>query len=233
MLSARRQVQIDRWIRHLPAPAQPGARLLDVGCGNGSFLDQMRQLGWAVVGIEPDAGAVAVAKTGGLEVHQGLLDGGFAATAPFDAITLGHVVEHLHDPAGTLRHCLDLLRPGGWLWIATPNLQSAGHKRFGPAWRGLEPPRHLVIFTPYSLRGLLERIGFVEITQPRPDEAAEWYYLASAATEHGLAPERWTELPRSLRIELQAAARQANDQLREAPDTAEELVLLARKPSSS
>ena len=54
LLSSRRRRKTERLIRHLPSPASSGARLLDVGCGNGSFLEQMRLLGWAVVGLEPD-----------------------------------------------------------------------------------------------------------------------------------------------------------------------------------
>ena len=61
-------------------------------------------------------------------------------------MTLNHVVEHLHDPAGVLRRIAAILRPGGTLWIATPNLHALGHRRYGPDWLALDPPRHLVLF---------------------------------------------------------------------------------------
>jgi 2-polyprenyl-3-methyl-5-hydroxy-6-metoxy-1,4-benzoquinol methylase len=69
----------------------------------------------------------------------------------FDAITLSHVIEGVHDQVATLKSCWRLLKPGGYLWIETPNIYSYGHSRYGGNWRGLEPQRHLALFNWRSL----------------------------------------------------------------------------------
>jgi len=83
-------------------------------------------------------------------------------TPGYRHITLSHVIEHVHDPLKLLRQCFELLAPGGRLWLQTPNLRSLGHAVFGPAWRGLEPPRHLVLFDRATLMAALAGAGFRE-----------------------------------------------------------------------
>src|SRR5205814_1922110 len=60
-----------------------------------------------------------------------------------------------------------LLRPSGVLWLATPNLDSPGHRRFGPDWFGLDPPRHLVVFGARALADALSQAGFADVAQGR------------------------------------------------------------------
>jgi len=155
----------DAECRHLPPPPSTGGRLLDVGCGNGGFLMLARQAGWQVEGLDFDAGAVRAARSRGLEVHHGGIELLEQRTACYDVITLCHVIEHVHDPIATLRRLHALLKPGGRLWLDTPNLASLGAERFGPHWRDLDPPRHLVLFTHPSLIDSLSRTGFRSIQQ--------------------------------------------------------------------
>ena len=142
----------------IPAP-QDGATLLDVGCGSGAFMATMRGLGWRVQGVETDGQAVERARQMGLDVrHGGLEDAGFP-DASFDAITMAHVVEHVHDPVRLLGEARRILKPRGTLVILTPNSASLGHRHFGRDWRGLEPPRHIRIHNRANLRPLLEKAG--------------------------------------------------------------------------
>jgi 2-polyprenyl-3-methyl-5-hydroxy-6-metoxy-1,4-benzoquinol methylase len=153
-------------------------RLLDVGCGNGEFIAHMRDLGWQVVGLEPDADAVLAATgTLGLDVRQGSLEDTDFPAASFDAITMNHVVEHLPEPEETLRRCLGLLRPGGLLVMVTPNAYSLGHAKFGMDWRGLEPPRHFYLYNPKSIRALVTRAGFA-VRSLRTTAKGAMYLLA-------------------------------------------------------
>ena len=97
-------------------------RLLDVGCGNGRFLAQMRGLGWEVVGVEPDPEAARIAKERfGLEVFQDTLEEAKFPNDSFDAITMNHVIEHVPDPVGLLAESRRILKPGGKLVVVTPN----------------------------------------------------------------------------------------------------------------
>ena len=155
----------DAECRHLPPLPAGGGRLLDVGCGNGGFLLLARQAGWQVEGLDFDAGAVQVARARGLEVHHGGIDVMGERSACYDVITLCHVIEHVHDPITTLRRLHVLLKPGGMMWLDTPNLASLGAARFGPHWRGLETPRHLVLFCSASMSDALTETGFSSLRQ--------------------------------------------------------------------
>jgi 2-polyprenyl-3-methyl-5-hydroxy-6-metoxy-1,4-benzoquinol methylase len=158
---------LDRLVHHLSRPS-PGARLLDVGCGNGTLLLRMGALGWVGIGVDPDAAAVALARAARLDVRLGRVAESAFADGAFDAVTLDHTLEHFHNPVAELEECRRVLRPGGTVWIATPNLSGRAHRREGAAWLGLDPPRHLVLFTPASLRALLARIG-LGVTQLTED----------------------------------------------------------------
>lgn len=140
-------------------PPGESRRLLDVGCGSGDFLLRMRARGWTVLGVEPDPVAAAGARRSGLDVRDGMLTDAAFESDSFDAIVLSHVIEHVHDPIALLRECARVLRPGGTIVVMTPNLSSVGHRRFGEDWRGLEPPRHLHVFSVPSLRSCVERVG--------------------------------------------------------------------------
>jgi 2-polyprenyl-3-methyl-5-hydroxy-6-metoxy-1,4-benzoquinol methylase len=153
---------LDGDIRFLPST--PQGRVLDVGCGSGGWLEFMRELGWNTEGIDFDEGAVNFARQRGLEVRQGHLTQQQYPPGIFDAVVLCHVIEHVPDPVETLRECRRILKPGGKLVLMTPNCASAGHAVFKQDWRGLEPPRHLHLFSTRSMHLLLERAGFGKIS---------------------------------------------------------------------
>ena len=140
-----------------------GASLLDIGAGGGDFISTMRELGWMVSGVETDPVAAERAQARGLEVHHGDLESAGFADMSFDAITMAHVVEHLHYPGRLLDRCRKLLKPNGQLVILTPNSASWGHRRFGRDWLGLDPPRHLHLFNPRNMRQVLSTSGLTPL----------------------------------------------------------------------
>ena len=73
------------------------------------------------------------------------------------------MIEHVPDPIATLKECARLLKKGGKLVLATPNQESMSHRTFGKDWRGLEPPRHLHIFSPSSLNRALNQAGLNDV----------------------------------------------------------------------
>ncbi len=143
---------------HLQAKA--GGRLLEIGCGSGELLAGVRGLGWRVTGVDFDPVAAEVARRRGLDVRCGDLAGQAFAGGSFDAVTMFHLIEHVPDPRALLAECHRVLAPGGRLVVATPNLRSRGHRRFGAAWLELDPPRHLHLFAPMALQREVERHGF-------------------------------------------------------------------------
>jgi 2-polyprenyl-3-methyl-5-hydroxy-6-metoxy-1,4-benzoquinol methylase len=155
--------------------ALPQGRVLDIGCGSGDWLALMKDLGWRVSGLDFDENAVKVARVRGLEVACGALGEQDYPDDIFDAVTLSHVIEHVPDPIETLAECLRILKPGGILVVLTPNASSFSHGLFKQDWRGLEPPRHLHIFSNQSLAILAARAGFKNVTI-RPHMAGSVMY---------------------------------------------------------
>jgi len=182
-----RRAIIDWQMRHLPK-GNSRKWLLDLGCGNGEFLLRARSAGWEVVGADPDAKAVEAARGHGLEVRLGGVEALDPSVERFDVITLAHVIEHVHHPGEVLEACYRLLKPGGYLWLETPNITSEGHEVFGRNWRGLEPPRHLVLFTAESLRQALSRAGFIEVKVQSYFPLWEDIFGASQAIAEGIDP---------------------------------------------
>jgi SAM-dependent methyltransferase len=189
-MSRWRSARAGQFIRHLPAPRAANAQLLDVGCGDGAFLRVARALGYAGRGIEFDPAAAALAQRQGFEVFVGGVDDAAVAPGSVAQITLSHVIEHLHRPVDALRRLHDWLAPGGRIWLQTPNIASAGAQRFGAAWRGLEPPRHLVMFNAVALRLALERAGFEHVALLPPQLDAQFFIGQSKAIAEGRDPYR-------------------------------------------
>jgi SAM-dependent methyltransferase len=207
--------------------ACPRGRLLDVGCGGGKWLTKMRDLGWEVRGVDFDAEAVKAAARRGLRVDHGSLEAVGYPGGSFDAITLNHVIEHLPDPVSTLEECRRLLKPGGHLVVVTPNSASLGHWLFKGAWRGLEPPRHLRLFCPSSMRVALKRAGFshFEVRTVNSDDVL----MRSLALWAGLA-EPGGRLPMRLRAASLPLAMLEQALLVVHPEAGECLVVQALKP---
>lgn len=178
---------IDASMRHLPE-ATEGKQLLDLGCGNGAFLLRARSAGWDVFGVDFDSKAVEAAHSQGLDVRTGGVETLDPSIEQFDVITLAHVIEHVHHPVAVLQACYKLLKPGGFLWIETPNIASEGHRLFGSAWRGLEPPRHLVLFTLESMRNALSTAGFAEIKVQPYRPLCDDLFGTSKAIAEGIDP---------------------------------------------
>jgi 2-polyprenyl-3-methyl-5-hydroxy-6-metoxy-1,4-benzoquinol methylase len=179
-------------------------RLLDVGCGNGVFLARMKSLGWEAVGVELDEKAANVAKTElDLDVFIGTLEAAGFADESFDVITLNHVIEHVGDPIELLCQCRKLLRKGGRVVVTTPNADSLGHKIFQENWRGLEVPRHLMVFSLRTLVQLASEAGLSIGALRTSARAAHALYLESRLLGVG----RWTNdaWPRSgTRLKLES-----------------------------
>ena len=139
-----------------------GGRLLDVGCGTGVFLGEAQHSGhWELMGVEPSPQAAAYAQeTLGIPVLAQRFNEADLPAGYFDVITMWNVLEHLGSPIGDLCRAYQLIRPGGWLVLTIPNVDSIGAKLFGRYWMGWDLPRHLYLFPQKQLRRILGEIGF-------------------------------------------------------------------------
>jgi len=178
MFSPARRDRMQWSMRHLPRP--PG-RLFDLGCGNGDFLTLARSVGWDCTGADFDEAAVAAARKQGHVVYHSGAEALAGFRDHFDLITLSHVIEHVYDPADVLAACFQALKPEGRIWIDTPNIDATGARLFKRYWRGLEAPRHLVLFNHDSLSGLLANAGFSDVRDAPYRPLADWMFTASSA----------------------------------------------------
>jgi SAM-dependent methyltransferase len=166
----------------LHIPWQGQGRLLDFGCGSGRFLERMRRRGWKVTGLDTSALAVhRVQSNLGLPVLLGSLPHSELEPESFDVVTMWQSLEHVHDPRAVLRETNKLLVDGGKLFITTPNIDSLAFRWFGPAWYGLDLPRHLTHFTPTTLQVMLERAGF-RVQEVRMVRHSSWLRASARLT---------------------------------------------------
>lgn len=140
-----------------------GTTVLDVGCGSGIFLDALRRAGASVlIGIEPSGinAELAAKMVQGAEIHKSLYDEVELPEKSFDLITALDIIEHLYRPGDFFRFASRLLRPGGVLFIKTPNWNAA--RRYGIGWAGLhQDAEHVYYFDRNSLENYLSRAGIL------------------------------------------------------------------------
>ena len=184
------------WKRRLRKllPYRTEGNLLDVGAGIGQFLHHAQPFFTSVTGTEVSASAIKISREKyEIELSAGQLHETNVRPGSFDNITLFHVLEHVHDPAGLIACCKDLLRPKGVMFIAVPNdvlawtsrlkklgkrLKLAPFEKFSPilgiARAGASREIHLSHFTPAVLRRLLETAGLNVV-----HESLDPYYAAN------------------------------------------------------
>lgn len=135
--------------------------MLDIGAGTGAFVNYMQSNGWRAEGLEPDDAAIRrAAAVYGLQLKSSSelfnLD-----TGKYDAITMWHVLEHVHDLHGYIEQLKRIIKPGGRIFIAVPNYTcyDAGH--YNAAWAAYDVPRHLYHFSPASMNTLMQEHGCI------------------------------------------------------------------------
>ena len=148
-------IQKKRLIEKLTPGSSRQNSILDVGSGTGAFLNTMKQSGWKVTGLEPDENAKRKAK----ELYQlslGSSENLFSLPAEsLDAITMWHVLEHVHQLHAYLKQLRKILKPGGNLFIAVPNYTSFDQHIYKEYWAAYDVPRHLYHFSPWAMNKLL------------------------------------------------------------------------------
>lgn len=180
----------------------PEAKIIDIGCGCGEFIGILKEEfpGWDIVGVEPNPQA---AQTGrdmwGLDIRTGSLDELDLPRDHFDLVIFTHVVEHVTEPLKALTAIRDLLKPGGWLFGETDNLECLDAKVLKRHWGLLHVPRHLYFFTPDTVDQMLRAAGFDQVqlqqTYNPGGWAVGWQFLLEEKLFNRITPGRTSYYP--------------------------------------
>lgn len=156
--------------------------LLNYGAKTGYFSHRMERRGWKVTSLERyhEERLFSLEMFHHRMMDMSELDKLHAGT--FDVITMWHVFEHMHHPHELLDRFYELLRPGGVLVMACPNIRSTDAMYYGPYWAAYDVPRHLWHFDPVSLAQLLHRHGFTLMHHERmPFDS---FYISILSEKH-------------------------------------------------
>lgn len=148
--------------RHKPGKG----RLIDIGCGYGFFLAEMkRRGGWQLQGMDVSSTAVGYAASQGFDVTQATLETAKLKDNAYDAVTMFYVLEHVTDPSGVLAEVKRILKPGGMLLLRVPHTTPIVEflNLFGIKNNLYDPPFHLSDFSKATIRRFLEQAGFTGI----------------------------------------------------------------------
>lgn len=138
-----------------------GAKVLELGCATGGFLNSLRTKGWELYGVEPaEAPATYARQELDLNIFCGTLEEASFPSNYFDAIFAWHVVEHLSNPMATMKEMNRILKSDGCLAFSIPNAGSWEFYLFRDRWYGLDLPRHLFHFTLTSIKNAIEKADF-------------------------------------------------------------------------
>lgn len=141
---------------------QQQKRILDIGCGSGGFLKNLKDTypDKEYYGVEPSPEAAEAASSYGISVQVNSVETMELEKDFFDTIFLNHVFEHLPKPLEALERIKGILKPGGYLVIVVPNYRSFSARIFGDYWFPFDIPRHLFQFSPKTLSAFLDKAGF-------------------------------------------------------------------------
>jgi SAM-dependent methyltransferase len=180
-------------------PFRKSGRLIDVGCGSGLFLQVAAERGWEVHGTEYGERPIAACKAKGIHIIEGALDPSNYPPGYFDVVCSFEVIEHLVDPGIELDRFNAILRPGGLLYVTTPNFNCLA-RRFSPKdWNVVSYPEHLMYFTPSTLVRMAGQHGFKPL----------W------VTTSGISLYRWLTRKRVSDPQVKQQARQSQEEFRE------------------
>jgi len=144
-------------------PYRKNNKILDVGCGNGFFLETAKEKGWDVYGTEFSEKAIEILKEKGINSFKGKLEIENFKEQMFDVITSFEVIEHINNPKNEINKFYNLLRTGGLLYITTPNFNSISRNLLIEKWNIINYPEHLTYYTPKTLKKLLTENDFKKI----------------------------------------------------------------------
>jgi len=141
-------------------PFRKTNKLIDVGCGIGYFLEVAKTRGWEVYGTEFTDKAIEICESKGIKMQKGVLNPEHYQPGQFDLVTSFEVIEHINTPNDEVKAFHKILRPGGALYITTPNFNSLLRYYLKGSYNVIGWPEHLSYYTPSTLKKLMVNHGF-------------------------------------------------------------------------
>ncbi len=133
---------------------------LDVGCAMGFFVETAKEKGWQAEGVDISEYCAEYAKSQGLKVTASILKDFQCEPETFDLVTMWDYIEHSTTPMDDLKKAFQLLKKGGLLALATPDISSIPAKVFKANWMGFKEHEHLFYFSTEILKKMLQSAGF-------------------------------------------------------------------------
>ncbi|MEM1239926.1 MAG: class I SAM-dependent methyltransferase [Cyanobacteria bacterium P01_H01_bin.26] len=176
------------WLKALLKYSIPPAKVLELGCSHGSFVALMAQAGYQSMGVEMSPWVVEFGrKNFNIPINVGPIENLDIPYQSLDAIALMDVLEHLPNPINTMRYCMKLLKPNGFLLIQTPEFhESMDYETLleenNPFLKQLKADEHLYLFSQESVADLLGQIGLTHVYfEPAIFSQYDMFFVASKA----------------------------------------------------
>lgn len=162
--AARTQVSVrnEQAIVQCLAPYRSKGKVLDIAAGSGRFLEHFREAGFDCYATEFSPSMCRYLEEKGFTAYEGGLNPVGAPNDAFDVVVFTEIIEHTNKPLDALRTIFKLLRPGGAVYITTPNFSSLERRIIGPSWGMLMWPEHITYWSPVTLDRALRDVGFVK-----------------------------------------------------------------------
>ncbi|MFT5777421.1 MAG: 2-polyprenyl-3-methyl-5-hydroxy-6-metoxy-1,4-benzoquinol methylase [Crocinitomicaceae bacterium] len=135
-------------------------KILDVGCGNGFFLEAAQKRGWEVYGADFSKSSIEICKKKGIHMHEGILTSDAFPPDSFDVVTSFEVLEHINNPNEELGYINSFLRKNGIAYVTTPNFNALLRYRLGEKYDVINYPEHLTYYTRKTLKKVFQKNNF-------------------------------------------------------------------------
>lgn len=159
-LSPATEFSLQKFVSSFEAFRKTG-KLVDIGFGEGGLLSVAEKKLWQCFGTELSPQSLKYGNERGWTVSNDALNDEKFEKNSFDVVTMIELIEHVPNPDSFLETAFTLLRPGGLLFITTPNTKSINQKFLGIDWSIVSPPEHITIWSPFGMKKALTRNGFL------------------------------------------------------------------------
>lgn len=142
-------------------------RVIDIGCGDGEFLSFFKKMGCSVFGTEYDPRTEEICRNKGVTMLRGGVMPSLDECMPpekFDLVIFTEVIEHINNPLEVIGNISRLLKPGGVLYITTPNFASLERRVLGPQWGMIAYPEHISFYSPKTMDTVLKKCGYEKLS---------------------------------------------------------------------